>query len=86
MWCHAMTPDPAEIAASQKWRHISTAPKDAWIFVYAAPYTGGGDDPEMWLPGFVSLCHWHPDGGFCVDELRQPIAWQPIVYPDPPLP
>jgi hypothetical protein len=59
-------------------------PRDRWIFVYAAPYTGGWDDPSMWLPGFVSLCRWHPDAGFCVDELREAVMWCPVVYPEIP--
>ncbi len=70
------TPDPAAIAASLEWQHIDSAPKDRWIFVYAAPY--------FELEGFVCVCHWHPDAGFCVDELREAVAWMPITYPAPP--
>jgi hypothetical protein len=56
------------------WRDISTAPHDRWIIVYAEPY----DD----LPGFVTPCLWHPDGGFCVDELREASRWHEL--PSPP--
>lgn len=59
------------------WRDIESAPKDRWIIVYAAPAHG--------LPGFVTPCLWHPDGGFCVDELRNATLWQdlPAAPPTP---
>jgi hypothetical protein len=65
------------------WQPIETAPKDQFIFVYAAPYLGWNDQ-VMDLPGFVSLCLWHPDAGFCVDELRRATMWCPIIYPPIP--
>lgn len=50
-------------------------PKDRPILVYAAPREG--------LPGFKSTCRWHPDAGFCVDELREATHWWELP-PDPP--
>ena len=62
--------------AVNQWLPIESAPKDAWIFVLTGACQG--------LAPIISLCHWHPDAGFCVDELRSPVAWQPVVYPAPP--
>ena len=33
------------------------------------------------LGPITSVCRWHEDAGFCVDELREPVAWR-----FPPLP
>ncbi|WP_020184814.1 hypothetical protein [Methylopila sp. 73B] len=60
-----------------EWRDIDTAPRDRHIFVYAP-------GAEFDLPDIVSLCRWHPDAGFCVDELRYPTLWAEIDYPAPP--
>lgn len=49
-------------------------PKDRRILVYAPPRDG--------LPGFKITCVWHPDGGFCVDELREATHWWELP-PDP---
>ena len=72
----------AALRASQKdgaeasgWRPISEAPKDGTLFLaYAAP--GQHDLPELY-----SLCAWHPDAGFCIDELREPTHWRPLPAP-----
>jgi hypothetical protein len=57
------------------WMPIETAPRDGSEFLaYTAAAHG--------LPPFVSLCKWHPDAGFCTDELRNVTHWQPL----PPLP
>jgi hypothetical protein len=50
-----------------KWRSITTAPKDREIIVWAPAREG--------LPPIASLCRWHPDAGFCIDELRKPTLW-----------
>jgi hypothetical protein len=63
------------------WQPISTAPKDGTQFVALSQDMGGND-----LPPFVSLCAWHPDAGFCTDELREPTHWMSIpnlTAPDP---
>jgi hypothetical protein len=50
------------------------APKDGrTIIVYAPPLDG--------LEAIVSLCAWHNDAGFCIDELREPTHWQPFDHP-----
>jgi hypothetical protein len=49
------------------WHPIETAPKDREIVVYAPGREGLGE--------LVSLCQWHPDAGFCIDELREPTLW-----------
>lgn len=57
------------------WMPIETAPRDGSAFLaYTAAAHG--------LPPFVSLCKWHPDAGFCTDELRNVTHWRPL----PPLP
>lgn len=48
-----------------KWKPIESAPTDGTlILVWCASRDG--------LPAMYSLCRYHPDGGFCVDELRYP--------------
>lgn len=56
------------------WLPIDTAPRDGrTIVVYAPARDGLGD--------LVSLCRWHADAGFCVDELREATHWQPFCPP-----
>ncbi|TXH14962.1 MAG: DUF551 domain-containing protein [Hyphomicrobiaceae bacterium] len=57
------------------WQPISTAPRDGTLFLAWAPAAEG-------LPAMFSLCAWHPDAGFCIDELREASHWMPL--PDPP--
>jgi hypothetical protein len=53
------------------WRPIETAPQDgSLVIVWAAQREG--------LPGFVTCCSYHPDGGWCVCELREVTLWQPL--------
>lgn len=60
------------------WQPIETAPKDGTRFIaFSQDLTFCGD-----LPPFVSFCAWHPDAGFCTDELREPTHWVPL--PDAP--
>lgn len=62
---------------NKEWQPIGTAPTDgARVIVYAAPYQG--------LPGFVCVADYHPDGGWCVDELREVTHWMPLPAPPPP--
>ena len=59
------------------WKPIETAPKDGTeIIVYCPPAHG--------LRHMSSVCAYHEDAGFCVDELREPTIWMPL--PDPPQP
>lgn len=75
---HDLVEDIAEaIAASPSpWREMESAPKDDFIWVWCPPVHG--------LTEIVSLCRWHDDAGFCVDELRHPELWQPLHTPSPP--
>lgn len=53
------------------WQRIETAPKDGTlIWTYTAEAHG--------LPAFQSPCTFHPDAGFCTDELRPVTHWRPI--------
>lgn len=64
---------------SSGWQPIETAPRDGTIiWVYAAAAHG--------LPDFQSPCAWHPDAGFCADELRTVTHWRHIedVWLPPP--
>lgn len=56
------------------WQPMETAPKDRDIIVLTDSIVG--------LPSIVCQCRWHPDAGFCVDELRQPQWWMEM----PPAP
>jgi hypothetical protein len=52
------------------WLPIESAPKDGSEFIaYSQDKSGSG------LPPFASLCSWHPDAGFCTDEIREPTHW-----------
>lgn len=56
------------LEALSMWRPIDTAPTDGrCIVVYATARDG--------LNEMVSLCSYHPDAGFCIDELREPTHW-----------
>lgn len=59
-----------EGVVTEEWAPISTAPKDREIQVFCP-------EKEGLLP-MVSRCKWHPDAGFCVDELREPTLWAEI--------
>ncbi len=62
---------PAEVV---DWNFdMDAAPQDELLNVYAAPRDG--------LKGFVTSCRWHPDAGFCVDELRYVVAWKRLPAP-----
>ena len=58
-------------ACSAGWLPIDSAPKDGTeIIVYCPPAHG--------LNHMVSVCAYHEDAGFCVDELREPAFWIPL--------
>jgi len=64
------------IQANFDWMDIETAPKDGTEIAVYCPSAHG-------LPEMVSLCAWHKDAGFCVDELREPTLWvrKPQFFP-----
>ena len=49
---------------------MELAPKDCPILVCAAA--------REELIGFWAAVQWHPDAGFCVDEIRNETAWLPL--------
>lgn len=53
---------------SLDWKPIASAPTDGSEFVVYCP-------PKHGLPHLASICSYHPDAGFCVDELREPTLW-----------
>lgn len=59
------------------WLPIDEAPTDGTMVWVWAPEREG-------LPGFVCPCQYHPDGGWCVDEIRFVTHWQPMIPPAPP--
>jgi len=53
------------------WQPIKTAPTDGTeVLVYAPPREG--------LKEMRSVCAYHPDAGWCIDELREVTLWQPL--------
>ena len=56
---------------SAGWMPIETAPKDGSEIVVYCPDIHG-------LGHMASLCAWHADAGFCVDELREPKFWMTL--------
>lgn len=71
LWPERVVPPP--------WRLIDDdTPRDKPIIVFAP-----GDDPDFHEPlnDIVCLCQWHPDAGFCIDELRHPTHWMPYEKP-----
>lgn len=47
-------------------------PRGHPILVYAPAAHG--------LPGMIGICQWHPDAGFCIDDLRRPTIWTSLPY------
>jgi len=67
---NAVSAIAALLRAQGAWQPIETAPQDRPIVVYAPARDG--------LQEMASICQWHPDAGFCIDELREPTHWTPI--------
>lgn len=58
-----------------RWEDISTAPRDGTeVWGYAPPAHG--------LEPLQGWCAYHPDAGWCIDELRDITHWRPL--PPPP--
>lgn len=57
----------AATSSPSTWALIENAPRDRPIVVYAPGRDG--------LQEMASICQWHPDAGFCIDELREPTLW-----------
>lgn len=65
----AKAAEPAPQPNAADWLPIFTAPRDEWEVEVLAP---GYHD----LPPIQCFCAWHPDAGFCIDELRSPLWWR----------
>jgi len=63
----------SECTELNPWLPIEQAPKDREIVVYAPPYDS--------LQSLVMKAKWHPDAGFCIDELRTPTHYQELPPP-----
>jgi len=58
------------------WDLMDTAPRDFPILVWAPGRDG--------LSSMFSVCLWHPDAGFCIDEVREPTHWRLLpAEPEP---
>lgn len=56
------------------WRPIEEAPTDGtWVILQ----TNSVQD----LPAFTTCAYYDPDAGWCVDELREAIAFRPLPAP-----
>ena len=53
------------------WMPIETAPKDGTEIIVYCPSAHG-------IQHMASVCAYHEDAGFCVDELREPTIWIPL--------
>jgi hypothetical protein len=53
------------LLSERQWRPISEAPTDGTLILVYAPAREG-------LSAMQSVCAYHPDAGFCIDELREP--------------
>jgi len=62
-----------ELRALRSWHDISSAPQDIPVLIYAEAAHG--------LPAFQAVAQWHPDGGWCVCELREATHWRPLPTP-----
>jgi len=60
-----------QAARERQWMPIESAPRDGSEFVVYCP-------PAHGIGHMASLCKWHEDAGFCVDELREPTHWMPL--------
>ena len=63
-----------EGADVSEWHPIETAPRDRPVEIYAAPFED--------LRGFACVATWHPEGGWCVCEIRQATHWREVGSDD----
>jgi hypothetical protein len=75
-----MALEAAGYVVEQGWQPIETAPRDGTeVLVYATmPDYLQWADPEKQLRAVTRVTAWHPDGGWCVDELREALHWRPL--------
>lgn len=60
-----------------EWSDISKAKQDGTRYLMWSE-----DVRNVGLPPFMSVCAWHPEAGFCTDELREPTKFMEL--PSPP--
>lgn len=89
---HGITPDArkkadailaalsaAGLVVEQGWQPIETAPQDQMVLVYAP-----SPDPTRWhtsvcdLSPIICAAKWHPEGGWCMCEIREVTHWRPL--------
>ena len=63
-----------------EWKPIETAPKDGTVVWVDVAARSEGVQEE--LPAFQTCCAYHPDAGWCADELREVTHWMPLL-PEP---
>jgi len=71
---HKQAEQRLDAATVERWQSMDSAPRDGsefWALTDDVHGTG--------LSPFVSKCEWHPDAGFCTDELREPILWRALA-------
>lgn len=70
--CDLIMADEAIEACAElnPWQPIESAPKDREILVFAPSYDG--------LRSLRQISKYHPDAGYCIDELRHPTHWQEL--------
>lgn len=77
--CHLAALSAAGLVVEQGWQPIKTAPKDQMVLVYAP-----SPDPTRWhtsvcdLSPIICAAKWHPEGGWCVCEIREVTHWRPL--------
>jgi len=72
-WDGFLTLAALTAALSEGWKDMKDdpPPKDGTEFLVWAPSVHG-------LPSMFSVCAWHEDAGFCIDELREATHWRPL--------
>lgn len=69
----------AGLVVEQGWQPIETAPQDQMVLVYSP-----SPDPTLWhtsvcdLSPIICAAKWHPEGGWCVCEIREVTHWRPL--------
>ena len=68
------TVEYVEYTRAPQWQDISSAPRDGTPILVFAPSRDG-------LPDLMAVSKYHPDAGFCIDEIRFETHWHPLPAP-----